>query len=279
MANSIQIAEQENRSSSISWVQQTLRNHINKNKVVLVVEGESDKTLFKRFFSQEKVVILPLGKCTEVVNVIQTLQKYKSKLLGIKDADFDRLNIVDYSFRNLFLTDAHDIEMMILCCPRVLEYINCKYSLAQKISEGIKDTIYKELLPLSMLKWYNSKYSCRITFDKTNIASCFVDGKFDYDKYKQKLFAINENAGKEPDIQIYNRWLTSHIALFIEVTNGHDAVKILYHTVCNIYRRNIKEKDFNNSIIEAYPEEAFNQTELGINIHYWAIRNFGMSLK
>lgn len=279
MANSILIAGQENGSSLISWTLQTLRNPINRDKVVLLVEGDSDKTLFERLYSKDKVVVLPINKCSVVVNVIQALHRYKRRLVGVKDADFDRLNLINYSFENLFLTDAHDMEMMVLCSSKVLDNISCKYLAKQKDINTIRDRIYRDLLPLSMLKWYNSKCSDKITFDKTNPASCCVNGRFDWNQYSGKLFSLDANKNKEPKNETYNKWCNSHRALLLEITNGHDAMKLLYQYVRSIYKKNLKEKDFIKGVIDSYPDDVFKETKLGVNLYYWAVKNYGESLQ
>ena len=277
MANSIQLALQNNTSSVVNSVRLTLNNHVNSGKIIMVVEGPSDKFFFKRFYSSERIEIIPTGKCSEVVNVIQTLQIYRKRLVGVKDADFDRLNGISYSFDNLFMTEGHDLEIMILASSKVFDYLNVEYLLSPKVTSFTKNKIYRDLLPLSMLRWYNSKYSLRIKFDKINPGSCCIQGQFNFTQYERLLFSYGNNNAKRPDKSHFRKWCRVFRAPYSEITTGHDAIKVLYQYVRNIYKRNISEKVFQKNIITAYPKEAFEQTKLAINMAQWVEKNYGTS--
>ena len=68
------------------------------------------------------VRIYPDCNCEKHVLILDELNGiYGSRLLAIKDADFDRLEGQQYSYSNLLLTDTHDMEGMIVadCLPNL----------------------------------------------------------------------------------------------------------------------------------------------------------------
>lgn len=275
MANSILSALTENPNEATTKVKLTLDSDINKGKVIIVVEGPDDKSFYQRMYTATRVEIVPVYNCEKVAIVIQQLNrpKYNKRIIGIKDADFDTLNHKEYHLTNLFLTDYHDAEMLELSSNDVLTYIWNKYAPSCLMPNNILLSICSELLPLSMLKWYNIDHGLHIKFDNVKIGSSFYNGVFDYDEYENKLFSRPENNDKKPceaDLQI---WSDSNSPNLMQVTNGHDAVDTLYEKIRNVNKQNLPKKEFSRNIRNSYPKDEFIKTNLAKSISSWATNN------
>src|SRR5580693_6880159 len=84
-------------------------------KVFVLLEGESDVRLFRKLFNLEncKVENIPGGN-PKLEECVQTLIANYALVIGIRDADFIHLNNIPYQKANIFLTDFHDIEMVMI---------------------------------------------------------------------------------------------------------------------------------------------------------------------
>ncbi len=279
MANSIQIAltkgnENEKYGKYISAVLLMLNTHATSGKVVFVVEGCSDKRLYGKMYDEDKIVIYPVNNCRHTVKVIKALngKGYSNRLLGIKDADFDRVNNVVYSYENLFITDYHDAEILALENGVTINSVWRKY-LGTNAPVNIKNDIYNDLLELSMLKWYNNSNHCNIVFNK--IGAFTENGTFDSGAYVTNLFSVPENSSKQPLPKDYDLWKTGRIAGLDkrQITNGHDFVELLFHKVWRLKRGNMTIKDVARRIVDCYPLEIYRKTGLSLAIDGWARKN------
>ncbi len=86
--------------------------------IFVLVEGETDVRVYGRIFqNNEYRTVVSNGK-DNAIQALMLLEKEGAKdVFAIADADFDRLNSKDYEDHNIFLTDYHDLESMILNSP------------------------------------------------------------------------------------------------------------------------------------------------------------------
>lgn len=81
----------------------------------VLVEGRSDQKLYVKFVDPARTQVLLCISRDRVVDAIRILNDDGFALAcGIIDADFDRIEGRPAPFVNVFFTDAHDAEMMIL---------------------------------------------------------------------------------------------------------------------------------------------------------------------
>lgn len=272
MANSILSALIVNPDAATSKVKLMLDSDINKGKVLIVVEGMDDKSLYQRMYEATRVEIVPVYNCDKVAVVIQQLNRlqYNKRLIGIKDADFDILNHKQYHLDNLFLTDYHDAEMQELSSNNVLVHIWEKYAPSCPMPNNMFKIICHELLPLSMLKWYNMYHGLRIVFDCVKTGSSFDKGIFDYGTYENRLFSQPDNHKKKPSAEDLKKWFNSNCPDIMQVTNGHDAVDALYEKIRSVNKQNLPKKEFSRDIRDYYSTDEFHETNLAKSISNWA---------
>ena len=88
----------------------------------LLVEGDSDKKLYNNLVNQDNCRFqICKGKPSSKSNVIELITRLNQNniagVLGLIDADFDHIENKEYNHDNLFLTDDHDLEMMLIKSP------------------------------------------------------------------------------------------------------------------------------------------------------------------
>lgn len=282
MANSIQTALLKSEKDSkyaniIASVILTLRSNVTEGKIVVVVEGADDCRLYERMYDADKVIIYPVNSCRHTIETIKAINAkgLSSRIIGIKDADFDHVNNVQYNCANLFLTDFHDAEILEIENDVTVNAVWHKYTDSDAPS-AMKDNIYMELRELSMFKWYNHTLHLNIIFKKDRIGSCIDSGRFDFISYIDSIFSRCDNVGKNPIGPDFDAWCSCRAAAALPaITNGHDAVELMFHKVKGICRRNISLKEFSSSVRDSYPLDEYKKTNMAQAIDDWAVKNYG----
>ena len=93
-----------------------------KDKIIIVVEGNSDIKLFRKLIQDDRIKIESIDGKKDLIKVMKELSvEYPDKILGICDADFDHLIGIAEERRkySVYVTDNHDIEIMMLLSPAI----------------------------------------------------------------------------------------------------------------------------------------------------------------
>ena len=186
---------------AVASVKALFENEMNAEKVVVIVEGQDDVMVYGSFMREDRACIYPDGNCQKHFRILSSLNPYYGdRLLAIKDADFDRVESKSYCYDNLFLTDTHDLEGMILAGG--LPELEGEDAVCCSMIE--MEEIYAELEGVSYLKWYNHTKCLGINFSDTqldtNVESYLCDAiaktnnviNVRYDDY---LAFVNDNPG------------------------------------------------------------------------------------
>lgn len=275
--NSIRKALADNEDEAVARIRLILNTDVTAGKVLMVVEGKSDADLYKRMYSPSKVEVDSAGGARQVRLVCDKLGKrYGTRFIGIKDADFDVLNGTVYPCSNLFLTDGHDVEIMVLGCPDVVASVWGQYCQSEILPEGLVELIFEELLPLSKWKWYNVVTKSKIVF--LEVGDFFSFGVFDYTRYEGALFSETRNQDKMSCKESFLGWEASHANPDrMHVTNGHDAMDGFLQKIRFKQKfKNINKKEFISKVFASYPESIYRNTPLAQRIDAWASgHNYG----
>ena len=87
------------------------------NRVIVLLEGEADIRLFRALLNLGAVKIETANSKNDVIDIVNDLaveKCYATQLIGICDADFDHILGTSITCQNIFVTDTHDTETMIL---------------------------------------------------------------------------------------------------------------------------------------------------------------------
>jgi Protein of unknown function (DUF4435) len=255
----------------------------------LIVEGNTDKRVYQNFIEPKHCRI----KCVEfkndsnkkrVVEIIEILSADKkfTGAIGIVDADFDNLEAKNQNVANLFLTDFHDLECLILISP-ALEKVLAEFGSENKInkfSQDIRETLFETGSFIGYFRWISLSDELHLTFEDLDFGK-FIDAKsliFDLNVFIAKV----KNKSQRHDIntsqitrQINELASNNHIKE--QVACGKDVVEILSVALQKCLgtnnSNNVTTEIIARDLRLAYEFEFFILTNLYQNIKEWETQN------
>lgn len=283
MANSV-LAALDSRDEG-NEIRLVISGNCSINKFTVLVEGIDDIKVYEKFFSKEKVNVYQTNGCAKLVELVEKLdsQNLEDKFIGIKDADYDVLNHVTYPYPNLFLTDKHDLETMMIS-EEALESIMKEYLRYEDMKNDrndldvhafLQDAIGK-LRSLSYCRWYNDVYGSNWSFGTLKLSTMIhKDPALSYDCCLSFIKRLNPDASTIPTLSMLTDFEdahSEHIDVF-HLLRGHD--------LCDMINLLLKDHPYSDKKTKvsldkieaafrlAYSGEIFRQTYLYSAITSW----------
>ena len=252
---------------------------------IIVVEGRDDRLFFQQFIDVSSCTIeIARGKQT-VCEIIRELQSSQfSGAVGIVDADFDRVEGLDWQNDNLIAFDANDLEAMLIqssALRRVLVEFGSDQKL-RRFGKDIRESLLVAALPIACFRLYSRRSGLDLTFQGITYSS-FID---------QATLATNidaligevKNRSQRPGL--------SHIDLAREIQDiegsvtdpwqmccGDDLVGVLSlglrRTLGSHPSTSVTPEVLRRSLRLAYQNENLESSELGNQLRRWEARNPG----
>lgn len=246
-----------------------------KDKIIAIVEGKDDVKLYKSLFNLSLVKVYAICGKQHIVSVLNMLNPtYGKNLFAIKDADFDNLNSITYrSINNLFLTDTHDSETMMLCEEGVVDKIANEYDVDINNLKRIINRVLDDLKHYSYVKWMSETNNLKITFDCFNIASCYsslCNGSISNCLNAIFIHPANININKVCEQDLLSFINNKEVDIY-NLINGHDLCDGIRFVLFNANMVNgTIERDKLSAIMRAaYNENLFSRTNLHKNLLLW----------
>ncbi|MDA3939080.1 MAG: DUF4435 domain-containing protein [Spirochaetia bacterium] len=263
--------------------------------VYLLLEGKKDKQFYNRIIDSNKVKLKTTSGKENLREVIKILNSRSFKRhLGIQDADFSRLTDNDVNITNLFMTDDHDLEMMIIRTSAFDEVIQhfCDEDkikdFTRKINTTIKAKVFELSIDVAYLKLANEEFNLGLKFKPKSINGKHLKySKFICNKkfkslgqnslietcYNYSLGKCRETQNKEIIMEKFNMEKKTQHDIY-QLLNGHDVSNILFILIKHILKStNGMLKDYNSiesSLILVYEKINFKKTDLYREIFKWA---------
>lgn len=254
----------------LDWLIQTIGNHNYKKVVFVLVEGDTDIRLFKKFFNENKCKVEKItGGNPQLEISVERLLNVHKLIIGIRDADFIHLNGIEYDKENMFLTDFHDIEMTLIHNDSTFSAILFDFlsDLGKQEHNKVREKIFKIIEQVSLLRWLNDLENLELNFNKLSFRELI-----DLDKLSIKFEEYFSNiCSKSPNAKIKNfEIITEEIQKlreknpnYFQLSNGHDFVDTLYRYIQGtkksaslskeaveaIFRTNFRKEDFEKTIL------------------------------
>ncbi len=249
------------------------------NKIVFVVEGDSDITLFNMVLrNTDFFYCTPASGKAEVIEaVIKLRARISNQVYGIVDADFDHL--LENTYTDTFLTDVHDAEIMMLHDEFITDFIT-EYTKTDFLAHMNIDEVGQSLMN-DLMNVCNEigliKLACRlldfnVRFKGMNYTSCgavTVNG-FDLSINIETLIdsAINRSPREEQTnfvdiLRKYNE-LTAAGHCIYQTANGHDFCQLLAQVFKQPLSsdRNVTGKAVEKYLRSKYTKKNFARTNL-----------------
>ena len=261
---------------------------------VLIVEGRSDLTTYKHLFGQESCRIIPSYSKDKAIQILEILSVSKCLpgVLGIVDADFSRLEGEESRNPNLFETDCHDLEMMILKSPALEKLLDWhgsnrkREAFAESLGKPIREVLFGIGYPIGCLRWISQKKSLSLKFEcrdgknediREKIFGKFIDYKSLTIDIDLMIVKIRDRSGRE-DLAVGP--LRSSIDTLVDaghdswdVCCGHDLACILHFALRKVLGSH-DANEFKSRMIEAFLSGAyelryFYDTKLYESLREW----------
>ena len=253
------------------------------NKILVIVEGADDKKVYAWHLSSETFYIYVYGTCDNYSKLVEELNReHHYDFFAIKDADFDILNNVEYSCDNLFLTDTHDLETMLIKDNEDFESkLRIEYDI--DFSESFILKCIHWLSFLSYLKWYNNKHELKLNLKCISLGNIFNgNNPIDKEKCIEELHKDQENRGIFSDAHIQS------LAEFIsnnkeidewQLINGHDLCKAIAQFIKYNANKQVSHETISKLLRMNYAPEKFHETYLYKKIHNWISKHKAIRLE
>lgn len=264
----------------------------------LIVEGPKDSKLYGKFVNYQEIIIKAAFGNQKVEEVIEILTERKfDRKIGIIDADFTRITEEEVKMDGLFITDDHDIEVMVIK-TRALDnvlHVFCSKSKIQEFEKkhkvSVRDQIFKLGKEIGYLKLANKIYDLGLVFKPKNPEGNQIKYKnFISDKTLKYLgdekmigTVINYSVNKSENIQS-KKIINDRLSAIKEkeypidqLVNGHDLINALFILMKKVLSSKNRTLQCTNSVEDiltlAYEFNDFKTTDLYSEMKNWADEN------
>lgn len=278
-----------------TWYGSSRKSH----HIGIIVEAQTDEKLYRKMFVQENCVFFHSNGWSKALPALQQANQQNLKgVICIIDADFRRIENDDPKVKNLFMTDCHDAEMMMINSPAwegiLNEYadnsIPSKGGLSkldkfeQTHNQDIKTHLLKACKPISCLILLSKKENLSLEFKK------FINkkNKYKYPDYSKfihhrklicdvnELIKAIEDFSKQHNLfrdrpelkQQLNELITTEFDL-LELCNGHHFINIFIFALDEIGNKKPSREDIETNLRTAYRPNDFQQTNLYNDLKNW----------
>jgi hypothetical protein len=255
-----------------------------KNKIFILLEGESDVRLYRKLYPEAnfKIEVLPSGKLF-LEKGLEELSPLFKKIIGIRDADFDHLANKKPSLSNLFLTDYHDTEMLMVFSTQTFSAILHEFcDLPQTEHEQVRHKLLEALRFISYFRWYNEINELQFSFEGAGFGDVFEPTNFvmNNQKYVEKILQKSKNAKitDMPTILTAVEELANENHDNFQLCNGHDFMNVLALFLSQYNKKEeLREKRISSQFRTAYQLSEYQQTQLYAQVANW-LREHGIEL-
>lgn len=239
----------------------------NSSLLMVLVEGWEDTLVYDQFFNPLVSRLIDSGGCEDVLGLNACINKMAPKLkrIAIIDSDFRFFYGRNKKRSNVFFTDTHDMETLIMfsshCFQKVINKLKCP-------SVKHKD-IVDDLRLLSYMRWYNQDAKMRYTWSGLDIVNMSRSKILDYD-YLMNIYIPTSGTRKTWLKRCFVRFKNKHARAQSEhLINGHDYVDRLCHYAKMKDHIQLSDDDVLLGIALECEVSWFRTTQLGQAIMAW----------
>ena len=265
--------------------------------VILFVEGDTDETFFKSFVCSEIYIRQVDGSASRCGidggnknRVIETIKKANNEgikgIVGIVDADFDHLDTIP-SVENLYRTDTHDLESMLIKSEKALkkvliQYCGNKHEITDADITEIQNTVLKTSKYIGYALWCSMEYKWKIKLQEFPIHE-FIDKKCNIDFKKACKCIIKKSVCDVPSLEIIestvNEKISSENFDLWQVCRGKEMLRVLMMYIKHEFKRGaLRPDNLRKDFLLAFDNEDFRNTNLYVSMKDWERKNRDYSL-
>lgn len=267
----------------------------------LYVEGRSDERFWNKFVGEEVLIQVCHGKH----HVLKTVEEHNKqgvmRFLAIIDKDFYDILGGKPDLSNLFVTDFHDLEMMLFFSNAFAEAIN-SIDRGRKIKKYLEEghdllqealTITDEIgyVKLATIKNRLSLLFCVENDSTHDIERPKYEDTFDRKgsylgvyRLIEKVRGFTESKGEKPETvsRVYTLTDAEKKCVYpsVQLSNGHDIsclIPLIIRRRCGLNNQRLDSEFFDAILYAAYTWEDLVKTKLYEDLYKWTTE-YGVAL-
>lgn len=247
----------------------------NAGKILVLVEGWEDSLVYEQFFRTDVVRLKDCGGCDDAIGLNTCINKIAPtiKRIAIIDSDFRFFYGRNKKKSNVFFTDTHDMETMVMFNP------NCFQAIVNKLKcpNLTHKDIVRDLRLLSYIRWYNQDAKMKYRENGLDIVNMSTSKILNYDALMNCFIPSSGNT-KQWIKRCFNHFKTKNSHAKSEhLINGHDYVDRFCHFVRIRYKKQLSSEDVLMEIAETCDHFWFQSTRLGRELNDWQVQK-GISI-
>jgi hypothetical protein len=204
-----------------------------------ILEGDNDCRWMDGFVDIKKCKTIPGHAKENVLDAVAIAdRKHFEGVLGLVDADFDRLHGRNLGHANVCVTDLHDIDLMMMTMSEGVHRLVRQYCDTEKHAAFLQRANKPHLLSVAIesafiigiLRWASDSSRLYLNFDKIDF-STFIDPN---SLVTLKSDLIREVVGKTKSCRHSPEYLSGEMNRLVQrkpnlmqVVQGHDVAEVL----------------------------------------------------
>jgi 5S rRNA maturation endonuclease (ribonuclease M5) len=241
--------------------------------VFLIVEGHSDKLIYERLVNKQEVRVTIASGKNNAIKALSILEKEDNfrRVVAVIDADFSRIEQQIPDSNNLFLTDEHDLEMMLIKSAAFDKLLKERGS-EEKIkafTEDIRETLLKLGQEIGKLRWLSLRNKLDLKFEGLNFKN-FIDKENLSINIDKLIISIKNNSQK---LSLDEQQIKQDLSVISDENHdpwqlccGHDFIGILAIALCKVLgtwnANDVKTEVLERELRLAYELSYFYQTQI-----------------
>jgi 5S rRNA maturation endonuclease (ribonuclease M5) len=241
--------------------------------VFLIVEGHSDKLIYERLVNKQEVRVTSADGKNNAIKALSILEKEDNfrRVVAVIDADFSRIEQQIPDSNNLFLTDEHYWEMMLIKSAAFDKLLKERGS-EEKIkafTEDIRETLLKLGQEIGKLRWLSLRNKLDLKFEGLNFSK-FIDKEKLSINIDELIISIKNHSQK---LSLYEQQIKQDLSVISDENHdpwqlccGHDFIGILAIALCKVLgtwnANDVKTEVLERELRLAYELSYFYQTQI-----------------
>lgn len=241
--------------------------------VFLIVEGPSDKLIYERLVNKQEVRVTIASGKNNAIKALSILEKEDNfrRVVAVIDADFSRIEQQIPDSNNLFLTDEHDLEMMLIksaAFDKLLKERGSEEKIAA-FSKDIRETLLKLVQQIGKLRLLSLRNELNLKFEGLNFSK-FIDKKKLSINIDKLIISIKNHSQK---LSLDEQQIKQDLSVISDENHdpwqlccGHDFISILAIALWKVLgtwnANDVKKEDLERELRLAYELSYFYQTQI-----------------
>lgn len=248
-----------NKDTIISEIKLALGADIEKRRVCLVVEGEDDIKMLRKFCGTDIIIYESFSGKKGLEEIIASSVIDDYRVIGIRDRDYCSCE----GNERIFFYDKCCMEMMILSFDETFQSIYSEFYNGRLNPTQLKALIFEQLHKVSRVRKYNEEKGLDINFRGLRYNTIInKEYKLEADIFIKKLKQLNP----KKDICFLNELVKSEKGKksdYLEITNGHDFISF-FKALCDkeYSSGNAADKEISSSLRTSFNKSCFFSTNL-----------------